>query len=117
MILTKGFQQSSFSILAMLITGLSILIIYKLIINNVGLESLGLLSLALSLSVIMKMLDITGASYCARFIAEVNSETGDTVNRKAKIIDTATWVTVVFYLVICFIRISFSPLIINIFYK
>ena len=117
MILTKGFQQSSFSILAMLITGLSILIIYKLIINNVGLESLGLLSLALSLSVIMKMLDITGASYCARFIAEVNSETGDTVNRKAKIIDTATWVTVVFYLVIGFISITISPLLINIFYK
>lgn len=117
MILTKDFQQSSLSILAMLSTGMSILIIYKLIINNTGLESIGLLSLALSLSVLMRMLDITGASYCARFIAEVDSETEDIVNRKARIIDTATWVAVIFYSVLGFISINISPILLNNFYE
>lgn len=116
MISTKDFQQSLFSVLAMMFSGASILIIFKLLISSLGLESLGIFSLALSLAVMIKLLDITGSSYCARFIAEENSEAAGARNRKAIIIDTAILITICFYFVIGSISIIFIPTLINIFY-
>tara|TARA_B110000211_G_scaffold148527_2_gene169146 strand:+ start:1963 stop:3345 length:1383 start_codon:yes stop_codon:yes gene_type:complete len=116
MISTKDFQQSSFSVIAMLSSGASILIIYKLVVSSLGLESLGIFSLALSLAVMIKLLDITGSSYCARFIAEENSEAAETICRKAIIIDTAMLITICFYFVVGSISIIFAPTLLHIFY-
>lgn len=117
MISSKGFKQSSFSILAMLFSGISILVLTKLIISQNGLEGLGIFSLALSLTVFLKMFDITGSVYCARFIAEADLNTEDTINKKAIIIDTSMSVALIFYLVTGFVGISIAPILINIFYE